>query len=206
MPTGFTDPIYRGENITFEQFANSCLRNFGIYLRYEDKFPNLSKYEIPDKIEPSDYYKKRYDEAKSEYEEHLANPKTREELEAEYNLYVKGVIQENEDRQKEKDALKKRYEAMLDKVRQWQPPSDEYINIKNFMERQLLESIDFDCNSFYVEKSIPKDEWIQNQQNRNDLVKAMNYNLEEYNKAIKAAEKDTEWLRTFSDSIKKVTD
>ena len=30
MPTGFTAPIYDGEDITFEQFANSCLRNFGI--------------------------------------------------------------------------------------------------------------------------------------------------------------------------------
>lgn len=27
MPTGFTAPIYDGEDITFEQFANSCLRN-----------------------------------------------------------------------------------------------------------------------------------------------------------------------------------
>lgn len=37
MPTGFTAPIYDGEDITFEQFANSCLRNFGIdYLDVED--------------------------------------------------------------------------------------------------------------------------------------------------------------------------
>jgi hypothetical protein len=49
MPTGFTTPIYDGEDITFEQFANSCLRNFGIYLRFEGKYPNLSRYEIPDK-------------------------------------------------------------------------------------------------------------------------------------------------------------
>lgn len=41
MPTGFTAPIYDGEDITFEQFANSCLRNFGIYLRFEGKYPNL---------------------------------------------------------------------------------------------------------------------------------------------------------------------
>lgn len=58
MPTGFTAPIYDCEDITFEQFANSCLRNFGIYLRFEGKYPNLSRYEIPDKIYPSDYYKR----------------------------------------------------------------------------------------------------------------------------------------------------
>lgn len=32
MPTGFTTPIYDGEDITFEQFANSCLRNFYLFM------------------------------------------------------------------------------------------------------------------------------------------------------------------------------
>ena len=96
MPTRFTAPIYDGEDITFEQFANSCLRNFGIYLRFEGKYPNLSRYEIPDKICPSDYYKKKYEEAKAEYEKHLASPKTKEELEAEYLSYVNDVIKGNE--------------------------------------------------------------------------------------------------------------
>ena len=68
MPTGFTAPIYDGKDITFEQFANSCLRNFGIYLRFEGKYPNLSRYEIPDKICPSDYYKKKYGEAYRDWE------------------------------------------------------------------------------------------------------------------------------------------
>ena len=92
MPTRFTAPIYDGEDITFEQFANSCLRNFGIYLRFEGKYPNLSRYEIPDKIYPSDYYKKKYEEAKAEYEKHLAAPKTKEELVAEYLSYVNGFF------------------------------------------------------------------------------------------------------------------
>lgn len=80
MPTGFTAPIYDGEDITFEQFANSCLRNFGIYLRFGGKYPNLSRYEILDKICPSDYHKKRYEEAKAEYEKHLATPKQKKNL------------------------------------------------------------------------------------------------------------------------------
>lgn len=206
MPTGFTAPIYDGEDITFEQFANSCLRNFGIYLRFEGKYPNLSRYEIPDKIRPSDYYKKRYEEAKAEYEKHLANPKTKEELEAEYITYVKGVIKNNEDRTKENKALKNRYNAMLSKVRSWIPPSEDYNGIKDFMESQLIDSLDFDCRHVYVENIIPKDEWIQKQANRTDLIESMKYNLEHHNKAVIAAEKDTQWLKTFSESIKKVTE
>lgn len=206
MPTGFTAPIYDGEDITFEQFANSCLRHFGIYLRFEGEYPNLSRYEIPDKICPSDYYKKRYEEAKAKYEKHLATPKTKEELEAEYLSYVNDVIKRNEDRIKENEALKRRYNAMLSKVRKWTPPSEEYEDIKNFMESQLFDSLSFDCSGVYVEKIIPKDEWIQEQVNRTDLVKSMKYHLEQYNRAVADAEKETQWLKTFSESIKKVTE
>lgn len=206
MPTGFTAPIYDGEDITFEQFANSCLRNFGIYLRFEGQYPNLSRYEIPDKICPSDYYKKKYEEAKAKYEKHLARPKTKEELEAEYIVYVKGVIKDNEDIAKENEALKNRYNAMLSKVRSWIPPSEDYNGIKSFMESQLIESLDVDCSNVYMENIIPKDEWIQEQTNRTDLIESMRYNLEHYNKAVAAAEKDTQWLKIFSESIKKVTE
>lgn len=121
MPTGFTAPIYDGEDITFEQFANSCLRNFGIYLRFEGKYPNLSRYEIPDKICPSDYYKKKYEEAKAEYEKHLASPKTKEELEAEYLSYVNGVIKGNEDRLKENVALKTDTMECWQEIRKHEP-------------------------------------------------------------------------------------
>lgn len=206
MPTAFTAPIYYGEDITFEQFANSCLRNFGIYLRFEGKCPNLSRYEIPDKIYPSDYYKKKYEESKAEYEKHLATPKTKEELEAEYIVYVNGVIKGNEDRVKKNEALKNRYNAMLSKVRSWIPPSEDYKCIKDFMVNQLTDSLDFDCSHVYVENIIPKDEWIQKQANRTDLMESIMYNLEHYNKEIIAAEKDTQWLKTFSESIKKVTE
>lgn len=206
MPTGFTAPIYDGEDITFEQFANSCLRNFGIYLRFKGEYPNLSRYEIPDKICPNDCYKKRYEEAKAEYEKHLATPKTKEELEAEYIIYVNGVIKGNEDRVKENEALKNRYNAMLSKVRSWIPPSEDYKGIKDFMESQLTDSLDFDCSHVYVENIIPKDEWIQKQSNRTDLIESMKYNLEQYNKSVVAAEKYTQWLKTFSESIKKVTE
>ena len=206
MPTGFTAPIYDGEDITFEQFANSCLRNFGIYTRFEGKYPNLSRYEIPDKICPNDFYKKRYEKAKAEYEKHLATPKTKEELETEYIIYVNGVIKGNEDRVKKNEALKIRYNAMLSKVRSWIPPSEDYKGIKDFMKSQLIESLDFDCRHVYVENIIPKDEWIQKQSNRTDLIESMKYNLEQYNKSVVAAEKDTQWLKTFSESIKKVTE
>ena len=123
-----------------------------------------------------------------------------------YIIYVNGVINGNEDRAKKNEALKNRYNAMLSKVRSWIPPSEEYEGIKDFMESQLINSLDFDCSHVYVEDIVPKDEWIQKQINRSDLVESMKYNLEHYNKSVVAAEKDTKWLKIFSESIKKVTE
>lgn len=73
MPSVYTDPIYNGEDITFEQFANSCLRNFGIALRWEDD-ANIGRFEIPDKIEPNPSYEKKYKEAIARYAEFIKNP------------------------------------------------------------------------------------------------------------------------------------
>lgn len=120
--------------------------------------------------------------------------------------YSKETIKGNEDRLKENEALKNRYNAMLSKVRRWTPPSKEYEGVKDFMESQLIDSLDFDCRQVYVENIIPKDKWIQKQTNRTDLIESMKYNLEQYNKSVVAAEKDTLWLKTFSESIKKVTE
>jgi hypothetical protein len=202
MPSRYTEPIYNGQNITFEQFANSCLRNFGIYLRWEGR-QNVGDFEIPDKIEPSDFHKKRYDELNAEYIEFIRHPKSKEQLEKEYLEYVKEVNAQNEEFAKMKNDLRARYESMLEKVRKWVVPSASYQGVKDFMESQLLESIEVDCN-IYVTKIIPKDKWIANQQNRPDFVKNMNDHLEQYHQAVASAAESTQWLKTFTESIRKV--
>mgnify|MGYP006968334690 FL=1 len=116
MPTGFTLPIYDGKDITFEQFANSCLRAFGISVHWGYR-TDIGDYEVPDKIEPSDYHKKKYDELKAEYDEFINHPKSKKQLEKEYIEYVNNVNAKNEKFAKEKNDLRVRYDAMLDKVR-----------------------------------------------------------------------------------------
>lgn len=175
MPTGFTSPIYDGKDITFEQFANSCLRAFGISVHWGYR-TDIGDYEVPDKIEPSDYHKKKYDELKAEYDEFINHPKSKKQLEKEYIEYVNNVNAKNEKFAKEKNDLRVRYDAMLDKVRKWDIPSEEYQRVKDFMETQLTDSILHDCN-FHVQEVLPKSQWIASQQNRSDLVEDMNYHF-----------------------------
>lgn len=202
MSSAYTEPIYNDENISFEQFANSCLRNFGIYLRWEGN-ANLGKFGIPDKIEPSTYHKKQYEEYKAQYNEFLEHPVSQEQLETDYVKYVKKVNAENEKREKRAEALRTRYESMLKKVRKWVVPSEEYQGIKDFMEKQLLEAIEWDCR-VSIDKVTPKDEWISFRKNRPDLVDNINYHLQKYHEDVKDAVKTTQWLKSFTESIRKV--
>lgn len=202
MPSVYTEPIYNGEDITFEQFANSCLRNFGIALRWEES-ANIGRFEIPDKIEPNLSYEKKYEEAIARYAKFIKNPPSKEQLEQEYDEYVKSVNAENKDYAERVKALRGRYEAMLAKVTKWEVPSENYQRIKDFMVNQLLESIEKDCCD-YIQEIIPKEKWIAFHQNRNDLVDNIEYCRNMYKKAVLSAIKSTMWLRTFAESVRKV--
>ena len=204
MPTGYTAPIYHGEDITFEQFANSCLRNFGIGLRWRNE-SDISRYEVPDKIEPDDYYKKQYEIAKAKYDEFIANPPSREQVEKDYIEYVNEIEAENKGLVKFNNILRARYMSMLEKVENWAIPSEEYRDIKKFMRNQLLDSIDADCD-IPLRKPCQKEEWISFHLNRPDLAENMIRCLNDYKKAVAEAENGTKFLKAFTKSIKEVTD
>lgn len=99
--------------------------------------------------------------------------------------------------------MRVRYDAMLDKVRKLDIPSEEYQRVKDFMETQLTDSILHDCN-IHVQEVLPKSQWIASQQNRSDLVEDMNYHFKKYQEEVARAAESNRWIKTFTESIKKV--
>jgi len=67
---------------------------------------------------------------------------------------------------KNKDLLIK-YQYMLKKANEWQPPTSDHIKLKDFMIQQISESIKHDCyyDDKYIQNNMPKqltgNEWIQ---------------------------------------------
>ena len=58
MPTGYTAPIYEGEeNFTFKKFAMRCARNFGALIEMRGE-PLDAEIDFDKCFQPSDYYKK----------------------------------------------------------------------------------------------------------------------------------------------------
>jgi hypothetical protein len=114
----------------------------------------------PKEREPSDYYQKIVEEDESE----LAAAKAMSEkdiLDAQQRE-IASLIAKNQEYILRKRLEYGRYSAMLGKVMMW-PCPDEYKGLKEFMIKQLKESIDFDCYCFKMDvpSVVPAEEWKQ---------------------------------------------
>jgi hypothetical protein len=141
MPSGYTSDIYNGKEVTFKDFALGCARAFGACVMQRDDPAD----EKP-KIMPEESY----------HTEKLKNlGEFKKPTEAEFESYVKETIADYEKIIKEKNELKKRYSDILEKAKNWQPPTKEHERLKAFMIEQLADSSSFDCGiSFYETASL----------------------------------------------------
>lgn len=140
MSTGYTHAVQDGTISDFPTFAMKCARAFGALVMMRD---DPSDAEIPQQFEPSDYNAKRLAEAHADLARLQAMTVDQQTAACEAsNDEAEASWQSRETKRKEYRA---HYEAMLAKVRAWTPPTCEHVEMKYFMEKQLLDSIDFDC-------------------------------------------------------------
>lgn len=196
MPTGYTADVQSGKVTEFKDFAMQCARAFGALIEMRDEPSNA---EIPDEFKPSDYHKKALKNAVIE----LSRLKslTKEGASVERDVEEAKRIERRTSREDERVEQKRRYQEMLHKVNTWSPPSGEHVEMKNFMQDQLLKSIDFDCSpSSYDESPIPDAaEWLS------DAIKeaenSVKYHKEQYDKEIDRTNKRNEWIRLLRGSL-----
>jgi hypothetical protein len=136
MPSGYTSDIYNGKEVTFKDFALGCARAFGACVMQRD-----DPADVKPKIMPEESY----------HTEKLKNlGEFKKPTKDQFDSYVKETIADYEKSIKEKNELKKRYSDMLEKAKNWQPPTKEHEGLKAFMIEQLADSSSFDCGvSFY---------------------------------------------------------
>ena len=187
MPTGYTAPIYEGEEMTFEQFALRCARSFGALVSMRDEPIDAP---IPDEFKVDAYYQKDYEEAKAAYENFIQNPPTDEELEKSYARYVQKETDRAQKANEERALGRKRYEAMLTKVLKWEPPTPEHVNLKDFMIGQLKDSIDFDCKE-YKPHICGKQEYMEHERSGKFYEDNLRVSKERLEKAIQSCDRAT---------------
>jgi hypothetical protein len=205
MPTGYTSDIAKG--ISFEEFALGCARAFGACIDMRDDPMDTP---IPEKFEPSSYNTRQYYEAVKEKKafDALSQPKRKIKFEA----YRDEKIEYLQKSIAEKKALKKKYKAMLEKAKKFDPPTKEHVNFKNFMISQLNESMDFDCDYSHSQKELNEaltytggynfEIWEMNQLTM--LARDIEYHKKEQAEENERACTRTDWVKTLRAAIKKV--
>jgi hypothetical protein len=194
MPTGYTAPIADG--ITFEQYALSCARAFGALVMMRDEPASA---EIPERFERSDYHQKAMERTHTELDRllGLSADKIAEEAQKDFQ---ERVDSHNKRMQRAAD-LRVKYESMLDRVRAWESPSPDHDNYKAFMASQIVESIQWDCNTSHdemPERQAPA-EWIADRlaQLRKDLAYHENGHREE----VERTHQRNQWIKALRDSL-----
>ena len=197
MPTGYTADIYEGKKVTLKDYLLLCARQFGACIMMRDEPLSTP---IPESFEPSDYHLKQIERIEKELKELKDKPKSQAEWEEEYQKAYDEAINKYKEHEYQKARLKLRYENMIMAVSNWQPPTKDHLNLKDFALRELKESLDFDTHS-YPFKFPEKEEWIATQSSGSLLLKFLEYHKESYAKEVEACKGRTQWIKDLRDSL-----
>lgn len=201
MPTGYTAPIYEGEeNFTFKKFAMRCARNLGALIEMRGE-PLDAEIDFDKCFQPSDYYKKALERVEKEYQEFLDNPPTAEELGKKYDEKVNNDFKKFLEQKESRKALQERYAAMLEQVKAWEPPTEEHNGLKDFMISQLQESMDYDC-IVYSPYTDDREEYIEYHMSPDPLLKEIAYYKERYEKEVELCNNRKQWVIKLIESLK----
>ena len=199
MPSAYTAILGETEDLKLKDFAMLCARNFGACIEMCDT--PLSE-PIPEKFEPSPFYKDRLEKAKKEYADFMALSESEKYayLERTFKEIFEKDCKRQEEINKSKEILRKRYNAMLLKVVNWTPPTSEHIGLKEFMTQQILDSLKWDCSN-YTPIFLKKDEWCNIDNYVDNKKREINYYQKSYDEELARYASLNKWLDDLRNSF-----
>lgn len=193
MPTGYTAPVEDGTITEFPEFAMNCARAFGALVMLRDS-PNA---EIPDEFPPSTYHRDELAKAHVALAElqTMSDEAKAIAAQAEY-IRACGYANDYAIRVAETNG---RYQAMLDQVEQWNPPTEEHIGLKNFMIQQLTDSMDSPTIWSGEPVEMTGDEWYERELERanRDVV----YHAKNWDDEVRRCGERAAWVRALRESL-----
>jgi hypothetical protein len=196
MPSGYTEAIAKG--ISFKEFAMSCAKAFGACVSMRD---DPADAEIPE-FKPSEYHVAELKRAKAALAKlkrmtaYQASKAAKTDYEEDVRSYERRLA--------EKKKLRDKYSAMIKKVSVWTPPSSEHLELKKFMLEQLSSSIDFDCDTRYMDKPVKLsgDAWLGAQ--IKDAYRDIDYHTKEQAEELERVNGRNNWVKLLRESLKGV--
>lgn len=199
MPSGYTADI--AKNISFREFVLRCA-GFGALISMRDEPPDAP---IPKEFKVSDYHPKELDRYRARLEE-IQNMTVEEATEKAIRNYNEKLASLKK-REKDMLTLKKQYSDMLDQVDGWEPPTEDHIQLKGFMIKQLQESIEYDCSLTYTHHAMERlrclsgEEWIAEQ--INSIESSIAYHTDQLKEEIQRVNERTKWVQALLKSLPK---
>ena len=198
MSTGYTLIIREKQNVTFREYALGCSQAFDDLIEMcDDSLDTQMQYEF----HPRDYHSNELKRAQETLQK--AKNMTLEEATREAERDYKSALRSHNKAQQSNADLHGRYEAMLQKARNYQSPTKDHDNFKKFMVDQLEESLKFDCSYSKVkapQKQTPKQYQAQLiKQAKHDVA----YHQKEWKEEVKHARKRTKWVQALMRSLPK---
>lgn len=197
MPTGYTAPLYEGEDLSLAEFVLGCARAFGALVTMRDDAPDTP---IPDEFAPSGYHLRRLAEERAALA--AAEAWTDDDAHREAGRDYADALRSYREGERKRLAIKARYEAMLDQVLGWEPPTAEHVELKSFMVAQLQESIRFDCSP--LPEPIREDAATYKARRVKRHRESVEYHEREHEQEVERARNRTEWVRALRESLKEV--
>lgn len=196
MPTGYTADVQDGTVTEFSEFAMQCARAFGALITMRDE---PSDAPIPQEFAPSNYNAERLVEAQRDLARLEAM--TESEQKAAADAANAAAFKSWDDRESTKAEQRARYEAMIQKVEAWEPPTADHNELKRFMLRQLRESIEFDCGPPYAPRPglVNAKDWYAGALARANRDIA--YHAEQQAEETERARKRTKWVSDLRASL-----
>lgn len=203
MPTGYTAPVKDGEITELEPFVLSCARAFGALVLLRDSDQSLEatrRYvETGAYLDTSDYHERDLVTARQRLAELEAMTDTEADTAA--RAAADDVATRNQEIEAERAESQRRYEAMIAKVEAWEPPSADHVEFKEFMLKQLRESIDFDCHPFAL--TVPEIAGWRERQIK-EMTRRIARAEEEIEKQRERNEARRSWVEGLLDSLEAV--
>lgn len=195
MPTGYTAAVQDGTITELVPFAMHCARAFGALVLMRDAPTNAP---IPEAFAPSPFYLQRQREA----EQRLAQLRTFSPLDAQRACQQEhtAATARWRDRCIEQAKQRARYQAMLDQVRGWAPPSKGHDQFHVFMQDQLVESLRHDCEDDEPAPRLERwPDWLHARIHRaySDILRGQ----QEYAKELARTAERNDWLSGLRQSL-----
>lgn len=191
MPTGYTAKVADRDEVTFNEFAWDCARAFGAFVNQrDDNGPPILEEEV------SDYYLDAIAKAESELDEWLSL--------SEQQKYDRVMGNQNEQylrMRRERDNKKRRYYRMVEMVKEWEPPTEEHVEMKHFMLDQLVESLRFDCEGWLPKNPTHESIMEEVRNGESALNESLAYHKDGYEKERERVNNRNRWKRELAESI-----